>query len=129
MFFMTSCASHKLKNTVWYNVTMMGENGVTGNVGTSLVFETDSTLVAYKGVQLDTTVVLKPFVYAYGNYQCKKMKGRKTQVSIAATTKDGTPFEYSGTFNKKKGMMILDIPKSTMKETYLRNPKAKLEKK
>ena len=50
---LTGCASNKLNKTVWYNVTLMQENGVMGNVGTSLIFENDSIVSVYKGVSID----------------------------------------------------------------------------
>ena len=126
LLFLTSCASNKLNRTVWYNVTMMQDNGVMGNVGTSLVFNTDSTVVVYKGVSIDTTVVIAPYIYAYGKYQYNKIDKRNMQVSLSATTRDGSSYVYSGEYNKKNGLMILNVPNSKMKETYIWNPEAKI---
>lgn len=120
------CSSNKLNKTVWYNVTMMQDKGIMGNVGTTLYFNTDSTFVAYKGVSIDTTVVLPPFVYVCGKYKCEKNGGRNMRVFIKGTTREGAIYQYDGTYNKKTGVMVFDIPKSNMKETYLWNPKAKI---
>ncbi len=120
------CASNKLNRTVWYNITMMQENGVIGNVGTSLVFNTDSTVVVYKGVSIDTTVVISPYIYAYGKYIYSKIDRKNSQVSLSATTKDGSPYVYTGEYNKKDGLMILNKPDSKLKETYFWNPEAKI---
>lgn len=124
LLFLTSCVSHELNKTVWYNLTMMQENGVMGNVGTSLVFNTDSTVVVYKGVSIDTNVVVTPFIFAYGKYQHEKLNGRNMKISISATKGDGTPYIYTGQYNKKKGLMRLNLPNSELKETYIWNPKA-----
>lgn len=126
LVFLTSCASNKLKRTVWYNVTMMQENGVMGNVGTSLVFNTDSTVVVYKGVSIDTTIVLSPYVFAYGTYQYTKGNENNMNVSVSVTKSDGTPYVYTGEYNKKSGVMILRTPNSQLKETFIWNPKAKV---
>lgn len=120
------CASNKLNRTVWYNVTMMQGNGVMGNVGTSLVFNTDSTVVVYKGVSVDTNVVVSPYIYAYGKYQYNKIDKRNTHISLSATTRDGSPYKYTGEYNKKNGLMILNVPNSKMKVTFIWNPDAKL---
>ena len=98
-----------------------------GNVGTSLVFNTDSTVVVYKGVSIDTTVVVSPYIFAYGKYQYKKEKGDKIKVSLSATKRDGSPYIYSGEYDKKKGWMILNKPDSRLKETYTYNPDAKVD--
>lgn len=123
---LAGCASNKLNRTVWYNITMMQENGVMGNVGTSLVFNTDSTVVVYKGVSIDTTVVISPYIYAYGKYIYSKIDRKNSQVSLSATTKDGSPYVYTGEYNKKNGLMILNKPDSKLKETYFWNPEAKI---
>lgn len=123
---LAGCASNKLNRTVWYNITMMQENGVMGNVGTSLVFNTDSTVVVYKGVSIDTTVVISPYIYAYGKYIYSKIDRKNSQVSLSATTKDGSPYVYTGEYNKKEGLMILNKPDSKLKETYFWNPEAKI---
>ena len=123
---LTGCASNKLNRTVWYNITMMQENGVMGNVGTSLVFNTDSTVVVYKGVSIDTTVVISPYIYAYGKYIYSQIDRKNSQVSLSATTKDGSPYVYTGEYNKKDGLMILNKPDSKLKETYFWNPEAKI---
>lgn len=123
---LAGCASNKLNRTVWYNITMMQENGVMGNVGTSLVFNTDSTVVVYKGVSIDTTVVISPYIYAYGKYIYSKIDRKNSQVSLSATTKDGSPYVYTGEYNKKDGLMILNKPDSKLKETYFWNPEAKI---
>lgn len=127
LLFLTGCASSKLSRTVWHNVTMTQEKGVMSNVGTSLVFTTDSTVVVYKGVSIDSTVVISPYIFACGGYQCQKKDGREIGVEISATKIDKTPLLYSGKYNKKKGVMILNTPDSQLKETYIWNPDAKLD--
>lgn len=126
LLLLTGCASNKLNRTVWYNITMMQENGVMCNVGTSLVFNTDSTVVVYKGVSIDSTVIVSPYIFAYGRYQYKKLNGDNMQVSLSATKRDGTSYDYTGEYNKKDGLMILNMPDSKMKETYIWNPEAKV---
>ena len=126
LFFFTSCASNKLNQTVWHNLTMMRENGVTGNVGTSLVFDTDSTFFVYKGISIDTSIVVPPYVFAYGKYEYKKIDGKNMKISLSAIKKDGSPYIYTGEYNKKKELMILNVPGSKMKETYIWNPEAKV---
>lgn len=127
LLFLTGCASSKLSRTVWHNVTMMQENGVMCNVGTSLVFNTDTTVVVYKGVSIDTTVVISPYIFAYGGYLCQKKEDHEIEVKISATKSDKSPLLYSGKYNKKKGIMFLNIPDSELKETYIWNPDAKLD--
>ena len=119
------CASNKLNNTVWYNITMMEENGVVCNVGTSLFFDTDSTVAVYKGVAIDTTTVIPPFVFAHGKYWVGKKAGRDMNVTLTATKRDGMPLTYHGVYNKKNKMMLMSVPDSRLKETYFWNPKAK----
>ena len=125
LLFLMGCASNKLKQTVWYNLTMMQENGVMGNVGTSLIFNTDSTVVVYKGVSIDTNVIVAPFIFAYGTYQYEKIDGHDMKISVSAITKDGNPYVYTGQYNKKEGLMRLNKPNSELKETYIWNPDAK----
>ena len=125
LLLLTGCASNKLKKTVWYNVTTMQENGVMGNVGTSLVFNTDSTIVVYKGVSIDTTVIVSPYIFAYGKYHNKKLDDGKRQITITATKRDGSPYVYNGEYNKKKGLMMLCAPNSKLQETYILNSEAK----
>ncbi len=127
LFLLTSCASNKLNKTVWYNLTMMQENGVMGNVGTSLVFNTDSTVVVYKGVSIDTTVIVPPYIFAYGQYQYKKSNNGQMQITVTATKRDGSPYVYNGEYNKKKGIMMLRTPNSKLQETYILNPDAKFK--
>lgn len=96
-----------------------------GNVGTSLVFNTDNTVVVYKGVSIDTTVVVSPYIFAYGQYQYKKLNDGNNRITVTATKRDGSPYVYSGEYNKKKGIMMLCTPNSKLKETYILNPEAK----
>jgi uncharacterized lipoprotein YajG len=126
LLFLTGCASSKLSRTVWHNVTMMQGNGVIGDVGTSLVFINDSTIAVYKGVSIDTTVVISPYIFAVGKYQCEDGTNSKIQVSVSATKRDGNPYTYTGEYNKKNGVMLLNIPNSKMKETYIWDSKAKI---
>jgi hypothetical protein len=125
LLLLMGCASNKLNQTVWYNLTMMQENGVMGNVGTSLIFNTDSTVVVYKGVSIDTNVIVAPFIFAYGTYQYEKIDGHDMKISVSAITKDGNPYVYTGQYNKKEGLMRLNKPNSELKETYIWNPDAK----
>lgn len=100
--------------------------GVIGIVGTTLVFNTDSTIIVYKGVSEDTIVYAEPFVYALGTYQIQKEKDTN-RVTLNATKRGGEPYVYTGTYDKKIGVMIFDVPNSTTKETYVRNPKVKVK--
>ena len=125
LLLLTGCVSNKLNKTVWYNLTMMQEDGIMGNVGTSLVFNTDSTVVVYKGVSIDTNVIVAPFIFAYGTYQYEKINGRDMKISVSAIKKDGSPYVYSGQYNKKEGLMRLNTPNSELKETYIWNPNVK----
>lgn len=104
----------------------MQENGVMGNVGTSLVFNTDSTVIVYKGVAIDTTVIINPYIFAYGNYEYKEINKMSSTISLNATKEDGSSYTYVGQYNKKKGLMILNIPDSKLKETFILNPDAKI---
>lgn len=125
LFVFAGCASNKLNKTVWYNLTLMQENGVMGNVGTSLIFENDSTVSVYKGVSIDTTVIVKPYLFAYGQYKCEKVDKHNMSISLVATKRDGSPFSYVGSYNKKNGIMMLNIPESKLKVTYIWNPNVK----
>ena len=106
---------------------MMQENSVMGNVGTSFVFDTDSTIIVYKGVSIDTTVIVPPYIFAYGKYQCEKTSGKNMRISVSATKRDGSPYIYTGEYNKKDGMIVLNTLNSELKETFVRNPDARVK--
>lgn len=124
---MSSCTSVKLSKTTWYNSDKLYYEGTTNTIGTTLYFDTDSTLVIFKGVAKDTTVVAKPFVYALGEYQITKEDKNSYSVTFSAQNIDGGEIKYAGTYNKKEKLMRLHLPESEVLHTYLWIPKGKIK--
>ena len=124
---MSSCTSVKLSKTTWYNLDKLYYEGTTNTIGTTLYFDTDSTLVIYKGVAKDTMVVAKPFVYALGEYKIAKEDKNSYSVTFSAQNIDGDEIKYAGTYNKKEKLMRLHLPESEVLHTYLWIPKGKIK--
>ena len=104
-----NCASYKLNNTVWVNVTSVEEDGVKGNVVTSLYFMTDSTVNIYKSVIVDTNIVVDPFFFANGFYKTSGNPKKEANIEINAKTTEGqsTDLKFKGFFRKDKAIVIV----------------------
>lgn len=121
--FLDSCASTKLSKTMWHNITISTSEGVMTTIGTSMYFNSDSTVVLYKSASLDTIVLYEPFLYAQGNYELAKDKKGQTNIRLNTKKSDGSPYVFEGTYNKRTGLMILNQPDSKKKFTYVLDKK------
>ncbi len=120
-----SCSSNKLANTMWYNVTIVNNDGTWGQVVTSMGFTVDSVYF-FNGVVVDTTVAVPPYLHAKGKYSFAKNKGGKNEVAIDCIVFDGSKLTYRGTYSKKEKLMRLSQPNQKTNETYIWEPKAKM---
>lgn len=121
-----SCASNKLSNTMWYNSTLVNNNGVWGNVVSSMWFEKDSFYV-FNGVAVNDTVAIQPYMYAIGRYAYKKTQKNNYQIELEGKTVDGSIYKLNGHIKKKELVMRLSAPNQTTNETYICDPSIKLK--
>lgn len=94
---MISCASVKnLNKTVWSGPTSFEKDGQQGNIITSLYFTSDSSVVVYKSVLIDTVLVVKPFKYAQGEYQILNKSKKDLKIKIIGDDIQGQSITYEG---------------------------------
>lgn len=127
LLFLWGCSSNKLTNTMWYNITMVNNNGTWGQVVTSIGFSADSVFI-YNGVVVDTTVVVSPYLHAKGKYSSAKNKEGKNELALDCIAIDGKNLNYNGTYSKKEKVMRLSQNNQNTNETYIWEPEAKLPK-
>ena len=120
------CSSNKLANSMWYNATIVNNEGTWGTVVTSMYFFKDSVYV-YNGVFVDDSVVIPPYLYAVGKYTYSKMSKYTFHVELEGKTNIGEPYMYCGLLNKKDLVMHLSVPGQSTNETYICDPKVKLQ--
>ncbi len=121
-----SCAGNKLANSMWYNATMVNNEGTWGTVVTSMWFENDS-VYTFNGVAVDDSVVIPPYLYAVGTYSCSKVAKNVYQIELNGKTDTGTPYRYTGLMNNKDLVMRLSVPGKQTNETYICDPDVKLK--
>ena len=114
---MVGCAGNKMNNSIWHNMTLVNNDGTWGTVVTSIAFYQDS-VYAYNGVVVDDSIVIPPYLYAKGVYQCKKTGKNSYDVSVRASTRDSQPYIYSGIMNYGEKTMRLSVPGQKTNETY-----------
>lgn len=127
VLFLCSCANTKLTKTMWHNITISTSEEIMTTIGSSMYFNSDSTVVLYKSASLDTIVLYEPFLYAHGNYELAKDKKGQTNIHLNMNKLDGSSYIFEGVYNKKTGLMILNQPDSKKKFTYVLDKR--LEKK
>ena len=121
-----SCAGNKLANSMWYNATMVNNEGTWGTVVTSMWFGSDS-VYTFNGVAVDDSVVVPPYLYAAGTYSCKKVAKNVYQIELNGRTNVGKTYQYSGLMNKKELVMRLSVPGQQTNETFICDPDVKLQ--
>ena len=119
------CTSNKLANSMWYNATLVNNNGTWGTVVTSMYFFSDS-VYTFNGVAVNDSVVVPPYLYAIGTYSCSKVEKDIYHIEVNGKTKTGEPYKYSGDLNKKDQVMHLSVPGQRTNETYICDPNVKL---
>lgn len=125
LFCLMGCSSNKLADSMWYNATVVNNEGTWGTVVTSLYFFQDS-VYAFNGVSVDDSVVIPPYLYAVGKYTYSKMSKNTYHVELEGKTNLGEPYKYSGLLNKKDLVMHLSVPGQSTNETYVCDPNVKL---
>lgn len=123
-FTLFGCGGDKLNNSIWYNATMVNNNGTWGTVITSLAFYKDS-VYAYNGVVVDDSVTIPAYLYAKGIYQCNKSKRKIFDVNIQGVTNNSNPYIYSGKLDYSKKIMRLSLPGLKNNETYFMDEDSK----
>ena len=124
VFALLSCGGNKLNNTMWYNATMVNNDGTWGTVVTSLAFYKDSVYV-FNGVAVDDSIIIPPYLYAKGVYQCKKSEKNMSEVNIQGITGNSQIYSYSGNLNHRNGIMRLSVPGQKTNETYFMDEDSK----
>jgi hypothetical protein len=120
LILLCSCGSHNynLSKTVWYTLSPAENNGVKGNMVTSLYFMSDSIVDIYSSVLVDTTLLVKPFKHATGTYS---IAGNK--ISVTAVTLSKETVKYSGAY--QKDALIL-VSQDSIIKAYAKIPDVKL---
>lgn len=119
-----SCGGDKLNNSIWYNATMVNNDGTWGTVMTSLAFYKDS-VYAYNGVVVDDSVAIPAYLYAKGVYQCAKSGKNMYEVNIQGVTDNAKPYIYSGKLDNSEKVMRLSLPGQKTNETYFMDEDSK----
>ncbi len=103
-----SCSSKRnLEKTVWYNSSLIENNGEEGILVTSLYFYSGDTVDIYSSVLVDSTVIVKPFKYAEGTYSISNETSDETKFVINAKSIDNKPLSYEGAYHKDKAMYLI----------------------
>lgn len=117
VFVILGCAGNKLNNSMWYNATLVNNVGIWGTVVTSMAYYQDSVYV-FNSVVVDDSIIIPPYLYAKGVYQCKKKNKTIFDVSVQAATQDFQPYTYFGEMNYDDKIMRLSAPGQKTNETY-----------
>jgi asparagine N-glycosylation enzyme membrane subunit Stt3 len=126
LILLCSCATqnYNLSKTVWYNLSPAENNGVKGNVVTSLCFISGNAVDIYSSVLVDTTLVVKPFKYATGAYSITGNPKEQAKISIEAVTLQKETVKYNGVFHKAEAMVL--ISQDSISKVYGKLPKTTL---
>lgn len=111
---MSSCnTASTLDKTIWYNTSLVEDNGTKAMMVTSLYFLSADTVDIYNSVRNDSLMIVSPFKYASGTYSVQKNK-QETEIKIEAKTIDGRNILYEGAYHKSDAM-YLTSPDSVIK--------------
>ena len=110
---------------MWYNATLVNNEGTWGTVVTSIYFFQDS-VYAFNGVVVDDSIVIPTYLYAVGKYTYKKKTKDTYLIMLDGKTNIGEPYQYSGFWDKKDLVMHLAVPGQSTNETYVCDPNVKL---
>ena len=105
---LSGCATYNLEKTIWFNISPVIENeGVKGNVVTSLYFMTDTNVDFYASVIVDSTVIVHPYMMSRGTYSTSGKPRKEAQISITAVDMQNETVKYNGAFRKTDGMFLM----------------------
>ena len=114
---LSGCATKQvyLEKTVWFNASPSEKDGQEGTVVTSLYFISSERVDIYNSVVVDSTVVVKPFLYAKGKYITESCK-RVNEINIQANSIDKKNISFKGYYNNEDLFLVEDsICKSYVK--------------
>lgn len=104
---MCSCASYKLENTVWSNVSAAEKDGEKGTVVTSLIFRSPDDVDIYSAVVVDKDVVVTPFKYAEDKYVVSGNPRKEAEVEITGSNIQNQRIYYKGAYRKTDAMFLI----------------------
>jgi len=112
---MTSCnAVSTLDKSIWYNTSLVENDGTKAMMVTSLYFLSADTVDIYNSVRNDSSMIVKPFKYASGTYSVQGKSKKETEIKIETKTIDGRNILYEGAYHKSDAM-YLTSPDSVIK--------------
>lgn len=101
-----SCATLKLENTIWYNVTPAEKDGIKANVYTALYFGEDGVVNFNTSVKQDTTMIVAPCFTEFCKYTYSGNLKKGIKVNIEGQSIDGYPTKYTGIIFSE-GMVLI----------------------
>lgn len=118
------CGGDKLNNSIWYNATMVNNDGTWGTVMTSLAFYKDS-VYAYNCVVVDDSITIPAYLYAKGVYQCTRSGKNIYDVNLQGITDNSKSYIYCGKLDNIEKVMRLSLPGQKTNETYFMDKDSK----
>lgn len=104
---MSSCATVKLENTIWYSETTSELNGEKAQVITSLYLYEDGLMCFNTSVKQDSTMIVAPCATEYGQYTYSGKLKKGMKIEINAETIDQQQTLYHGII-VPEGMVLVN---------------------
>lgn len=122
---LTSCATYKLDNSVWSNLTFVEKNGKKADLTTSLHFVSDRQVDVICSVVTDSAFIVEPFKYAEGTYTTTGNPKKEVSINIDAQTIDKKAMRLTGRYHKNDGMILTS--QDSITKIYFKLPGVKIQ--
>lgn len=121
---LSSCATKQvsLDKTVWFNASPSENNGQKGSVVTSLYFVSPGQVDIYTYVMVDTTIIVKPFLYGKGKYITEPYE-KVNKINVQVNSIDNKDLSFNGYYDNETLFLVEDsICKSYIKLSDVKLP-------
>lgn len=106
-----SCGTSKLAQqtigqTAWVNVSPSSPSETSEAVVMTLFFTNNTDVTIMTSVKSGSETVVKPFVYAFGNYTVESLSKKHKKIKITAKDITGKDLLFSGEFQKDAMILV-----------------------
>ena len=102
----TSQARQTIGQTAWVNVSPGSSSEAHESVIMTLFFTNQTDVTIMTSVKTGSETIVKPFVYAFGNYTVENLSKKHKKINITAKEITGKTLSFSGESQKNAMMLV-----------------------
>ena len=123
LLFLCNCATYKLSESIWYNLSFVEKDEQKADLTTSLHFVSDNQVEIFSSVVSDTAMIVSPFKYAEGKYSVSGNPKKQAEIKINAKTINNKDLNLIGAYRKNDAMILMT--KDSVVKVYYKLEKVK----